>query len=266
MRSKDTRAYQALRRAGDWTDAHPALIPAEVQPQIATLKTVITAVGAVSATQDEGRRKESAANVSVRGIREELRQHHLIPLAKVARQVLTETPELAAALHVPPSKASNETLITAAQAMATIGGENEQLFIQHGLATTFVADLEQQAVTLKQAIDSRGQIRGSVVGATQGLKVQLAAGRKTVHLLDVTVSRVLRNDPSALASWKNAKRVTIKGVLPKAGVSTPAGTPGTTPVIPITPAISTPAHSPAAVTAAVTAAVKAAGTTGTTAA
>jgi hypothetical protein len=174
----------------------------------------------------------------------------------VARQVLTETPELAAALHVPAAKASNETLITATQAMAKIGGENEQLFIQHGLATTFVADLEQQAVTLKQAIDSRGQIHGSIVGATQGLKVQLAGGRKMVHLLDVTVSRVLRNDPSELASWKNAKRVTIKGVQPKAGVSTPAGTPGTTPVIPTTPAASTPAHSPAAVTAA-----SAAGTT-----
>ncbi|HEY5060868.1 MAG TPA: hypothetical protein VII52_04980 [Gemmatimonadaceae bacterium] len=250
MQSRDTRAFQALRRVDNWTDAHPTLVPVEVQPQIANLKSVTAAVTAASAAQDEGRRKESAASVSVRGIRVELRQHHLIPLAKVARQVLTETPELAAALHVPMAKASNETLITAAQAMATIGGENEQLFIQHGLATTFVADLEQQAAALKQAIDSRGQIRSSVVGATQGLKSQLLAGRKTVHSLDVTLSRVLRNDPSELASWKNAKRVTIKGVQPKVGVSTPAGTPGTTPVIPITPVVSTSTHSATAATAA----------------
>ena len=257
MRSRDTRAFQALRRVDDWTDAHPTLVPVEVQPQIANLKSVTAAVAAASAAQDEGRRKESAASVSVRGIREEIRQHHLIPLAKVARQVLTETPELAAALHVPMAKASNEALITASQAMAAIGGENEQLFVQHGLATTFVADLQQQAAALKQAIDSRGQIHSSIVGATQGLKVQLAAGRKTVHLLDVTVSRVLRKDPSELASWKNAKRVTLKGVLPKAGAVTPAGSPGTTPVIPIAPAVGAPTPSAAAVTAGVSVGTKA---------
>ena len=163
MRSRDTRAFQALRRVDDWTDAHPTLVPVEVQPQIANLKSV----------------------------------------------------------------------------------------------TAAVADLEQQAVALKQVIDSRGQIRGSVVGATQGLKAQLLAGRKTVHLLDVTLSRVLRNDPSELASWKNAKRVTLKGVLPKAGAVTPAGSPGTTPVIPIAPAVGAPTPSAAAVTAGVSVGTKA---------
>ena len=216
MKSTQTRAYQALRRVDDWAAANPTLIPVEVQPHVVALTAITTVIGQEAAAQAESRRRETAGNTSVKAIRQELRVHRMAPLAHVARLLLTDTPELRAALALPAKEANGELLIAAAQAMAKIGAEHEQLFIQHGLSATFVADLRQQATTLQQAIDSRGHIRTTGAAAAKGLQTQLAAGRKAVHALDVALTRVLRHNPTALASWKSAKRVTLKGVQPNA--------------------------------------------------
>ena len=241
MKSQYTRAYQALRRVDDWVGANPTLVPADVQPQVAALNVVTAALGTQSAAQDENRRREAAGNVSVKELRRELRVHHIAPLARVARLVLTETPALRAAFRLPKRRASGEALIAAAQAMAKIGQEHEQLFAQHGLSATFVADLLQQATALKQAIDDRATVRSAVAAATKEITTQVLAGRKTVHSLDVALVRILRHNPAALASWRSAKRITLKGVLPKHGATMHTTAPGTMPVDPSKPvALSNP--------------------------
>jgi hypothetical protein len=212
MQASHTRVYQALRRVVGWATANAVLVPPEHKTQFDTAVTISGAIGQHATAQDEARRTERASAVTVKGVRNDLRQHHLMPLARVARTVLTATPELRAALKIPPRGANQETLIAAANGMAAIGTVHQQVLVEHGLSANFVADITTQAAALQQAIDRKGQSRTELVASTQGLHADIAAARKIIHLLDVVFSRVLRTDPAALASWKNAKRATVKGV------------------------------------------------------
>jgi hypothetical protein len=186
-------------------------------------------IGQHAAAQDEARRTERASAVTVKGVRTDLRQHHLMPLARVARTVLTATPELHAALKIPRGGANHETLIAAANGMAAIGAAHQQVLVEHGLSADFVAEITTQANALQQAIDQKGQARTELVASTKALHADIAAARKIMHLLDVVFSRVLRNNPAALASWKNAKRVTVKGVHSAAATPVAATAPAPAP-------------------------------------
>jgi hypothetical protein len=231
MQSSHTRVYQALRRVAGWGTANAALVPPEIKTQFDTTVSISGDIGQHAAAQDEARRTERASAVTVKGVRTDLRQHHLIPLARIARTVLSATPELRASLLVPPGKANHETLIAAANGMAAIGAAHQQTLVDHGLSVDFVAAIRSQAGALQQAIDTRGQARTQLVASTKAVHADVDAARKVMHLLDVVFSRVLRKDPAALASWKNAKHVTLKGVQPAASAVAPTTAPVAAPIV-----------------------------------
>jgi len=54
-----------------------------------------------------------------------------------------------------------------------------------------------------------------------------------VSLIDAGLTSFLKTDPASLASWKNAKRITVKGVVGTIVPSAPAGN---------TPNVTTPAN------------------------
>jgi hypothetical protein len=222
MQSDHIRVYQALRRVVGWGTANAALVPPAIKTHFDAAVTISGDIGQHAAAQDEARRTERASAVTVKGVRTDLRQQHLIPLARIARTVLTATPELRASLRVPTGKANHETLIAAASGMAAIGAAHQQVLVDHGLSGDFVAEIRSQAGALQQAIDTRGQARTQLVASTRAVHADIDAARRTMNVLDVAFSRVLRKEPAALASWNNAKRVTLKGVQPAASTGTPA--------------------------------------------
>jgi hypothetical protein len=76
------------------------------------------------------------------------------------------------------------------------------------------------------------QTKGTLGGATQGLKTMLSRGRRIVHVLDAFVTTALQDDPVTLASWNIVKRVQLTARPGTVAPATPASTP-------------TPASSPA---------------------
>jgi hypothetical protein len=148
----------------------------------------------------------------VQQLRAELRQHHLVPIAAVARSVITVTPELAAVLRVPAAAADDAKFLASANAIAKLGEAHKDLVVQHGLAVSFVEDLRAAASALQAALDERRQAMSRRVGATQAIAAELKMGRLAVQALDIALTRVLRSQPGLLAAWRNAKRVTVKPV------------------------------------------------------
>src|ERR1051325_638955 len=84
------------------------------------------------------------------------------------------------------------------------------------------------------SMPARGNARSTAVGAREAIQADLKEGKKLVSLLDAGLTPLLK-DPALLASWRNAKRVTVKGVIGTIVPTAPAATaPSTTPPASVT--------------------------------
>ena len=78
----------------------------------------------------------------------------------------------------------------------------------NSLPADFAAQLTAAADAMIASIGDRTKSRLVHRGATEGLKNSLAAGRRIVGVLDALVRSRLQDQPSLVASWESAKRVT----------------------------------------------------------
>lgn len=212
MNAYETRVSQAFRSVEGWADSHKDLIPPEAAGQVELLRGVNQRLAEYVIDQEHQNRARVGGTVTVQQLRQELRQNHLIPIAAMARSVVTVTPELAVALRVPQAKADNAKLLASANAIANIGEAHKEVLVQHGLPATFVDDLRSAAAALQAAMDERRLVTSRRVGATKAIGAELKRGRLVVQSLDIAFTRVLRGQPGLLAEWRNAKRVTVKPV------------------------------------------------------
>jgi hypothetical protein len=225
MKGHEDRVSQSFRGVGGWIDAHPTLVPPEAAGQVEVLRGVNQRLAQYVIDQEQHDRARSGGTVTVQQLRRDLRQNHLIPIAAMARSVVTITPELEVALRVPRPNADDAKVLASANAIAAIGDAHRDVLVQHGLPATFVDELRAEAATLQTAVDERRQAKSRRVGATKGIAVELKTGRLVVQALDIVIKRALRAQPGLLAEWRNIKRVTIKPVHPAAAPETAAASP-----------------------------------------
>lgn len=214
MNAHDKRVAQSFRGVEAWTDSHAALIPPEAAGQVEALRGVNQRLAEYVIEQEHQDRAKSGNTVTVKQLRRELQQNHLMPIATMARNVVTITPELEVALRVPRPTADDAKLLASANAIAKIGEAHKEVLVQHGLPANFVEELQAAAVALQAASDERRQTTSRRVGATKSIAVELKTGRLVVQALDIAFTRVLRGKPGLLAEWQNTKRVTVKPVRP----------------------------------------------------
>lgn len=232
MQGLDYRVSQSFRGVEGWCDLHPTLVPPEAAGQVEALKGVNQRLAQYVIDQEHQDRVGNGASAVVQQLRLELRQDHLVPIAAMARTVVTVTPELEVALRVPRYDAVDAKMLASANAIAKIGEEHKDLLVQHGLPATFLDDLSAAAAKLQAAVEERRQAKSRRVGATKGIKIQLKAGRLIVQALDIVITRAVRSEPDLLAEWKNAKRVTRKAVRSTVAENAPPAAPVTATVTP----------------------------------
>ena len=70
------------------------------------------------------------------------------------------------------------------------------------------------------------------ISTSTGLAGDLALGRQILTMIDASPTQALKSDSSTLASWRQAKRATVKGVVSGAGVGdAPVVVGGESPVV-----------------------------------
>jgi hypothetical protein len=94
----------------------------------------------------------------------------------------------------------------------------KDVFVEHGLPADFLEQLDGAMSALKSTVDARGVAQSRRVGASTGLAEDLALGRQIVTMIDASLTHALKSDSSTLASWRQTKRATVKGVMSRAGV------------------------------------------------
>jgi len=213
--NKKQRFLQSFRRAQGWAVANDDILQA-APPAVAALlvklgETVVRIE--YNVTQQETQhhlttRRGTDAKVRRAEVRDTMR-----PIAQVGRTLRGTVYGISAISKMPNTNADNEHLAKAAFSMV----ENAQIFkatlIEHGLQLNCIETLQTAAEALKASVDTRGLARSAVVGASRGIRADISQGVKLVSFIDAGLQPLLRNNASKLASWRNAKRVTFKGVV-----------------------------------------------------
>jgi len=212
--NKKQRYQQSFRRVDGWSSANDDILqaaPAPVAAHLVKLREVVVRID-YGATQQEVQHQLSTRSGTDATTRRADVLEAMRPITQVGR-VLRGTVFGISTISKMPGNADNEHLVKAAFSMV----ENATIFratlIEHGLQPNCIETLQTAAEALKASVDTRGLARSAGVGASKGLRTDISQGIKLVSLIDAGLQPLLRNNATKLASWRNAKRVTAKGVV-----------------------------------------------------
>jgi len=208
MQTKQGNMLQSLRNVEVFLDQNATLLAGVVQSEVRQrLTAAITSLEAQVSAQSEGSFGSKGATQKHQALRRALIRDHMLPITRIAAADLPDTPELHP-LRMPRSDASVQRLAAAAYGMADTAQKYADIFTRASLPADFAAQLTAAADAMIASIGDRTKSRLAHRGATEGLKNSLAAGRRIVGVLDALVRSRLQDQPSLVASWKTAKRVT----------------------------------------------------------
>lgn len=235
MNNKEQRYLQSFRRVQGWSTANDDVLkaaPAAVAALVGKLGEVVARIEYAATQQDVQHHLSTRSGTDAKGRRREVREA-MLPIAQVGRTLRGTVYGISSISKMPGGNMDNEHLVKAAFSMM----ENATIFkatlIEHGLQQNCIETLRTAAEALKASVDARGLARSAGVGASKGLRADTSEGVKLVSLIDAGLQPLLRGNASKLASWRNAKRVTAKGVVgvivpPASGVNAPSTPSATT--------------------------------------
>lgn len=238
MKTTHQRSLQSFRRVQGWAVAHADILRAAPSPVAAHVEKLGEVVARIesNATQQAAQHQLSTRNATDATTRRTAVREAMRPIAQVGRTLRGTVFGISAISRMPANHWDNDRLVTAASSMV----ENASIFtttlIEHGLQPDCIETLRTAAAALKSSVDARGLAKARGVGASKGIRPDITQGLKLVSLIDAGLTPQLRNDPTMLASWRNAKRVTTKGVVgiipPALSVAAPSTTPPATTAVP----------------------------------
>lgn len=221
MNAQQQRVLESFRRVQGWFQANELYVtsdgsaaPNPVANQVRALNEVVDSVMDHVARQQTELSQSLLVSKDERELRREVLTHHMAPIARIAKALRGQVPGIAV-LTMPKGNVQTAALITAAVVMARKAELYAPALVEQGLPTDFVAQLTAVAGRLKESLDARGLARGSRASASRGLEAELALGRRLVTVLDVSMTRILREDPAKLAEWRHVKRVMVRASVPR---------------------------------------------------
>ncbi len=216
MKAQQGRALQAFRRVQAWFVQHPEVLANSgsskdaLAKQLDALAQVVDAMtaGATEQTTQKGQATLAAKDETV--LRADVRSLHLKSIVTLAQGLRGKVPGMGV-FKLPSRDMQSENLVHAAQALRTTAGVYKDVFVEHGLPADFLDQLDGAIAALKESVDARGIARSRVSGASKTLTSERSLGRQIVMMIDASLAHALKSDPPTLASWRQAKRVTLKG-------------------------------------------------------
>lgn len=244
MVSKQVRGLQSFRRLDAWFVDHPEVIPASGSSAQALTNGVNDLRGVITRMTEQGTEQatqtEQATLVAKDEpmLRSELRTRHMNAIVAVATALRGKVPGIGV-MKLPSTRVSSEKLAAAAEALSTTAAIYQNVLIEHGLPRDFIAQLDAAITALRASVDARGLALSKRVGATAAVAEAFDLGKRIVQMIDASLLHALKSEPATLASWRQAKRITVKPTVARvtdivpvaAAPSTTASTPAMTPSI-----------------------------------
>ena len=194
------------------------------QPKEVSLFTLVgagwTALQAAGTSQADGGRGFREGTKERRFARKDLRDA-MRDISEIAKAIDEEGVDVGMAerFRLPPHSLNYIAMAMVARAFAEAAEPRKALFIERGLAVTFVEDLSALIALVEGAADTREEGRGAQVGGTSALESVARDTLRHIRQLRSILRVRLRDNPALLAEWMTAARVH------SAGSSAPAATP-----------------------------------------
>lgn len=206
MNDTQRRTYEMLARVRDFGAANAATFPGGSKG-----KELFDELGAVLAELDG----HAEAKVSTQGVaaggsttrkdaRERLRDQ-LEAIARTARAMSFETPELAARFRLPRGN-NDQSLVGAARSFHTTASPLKAEFIRHELPADFLEELARAVADFESAVTEQNTGRVARSAAVAALEDATARGSALARQLDALVRNKFRDDAARLAAWDAASR------------------------------------------------------------
>jgi hypothetical protein len=214
MLSQQIRKFDMLRRIQDFLDTWAAklgVVNATTARQ--ELNALTQSMADSEGQQATSRLAAKSATAVLEGLRRDLINHHMRPVATIAAAHLRDVPGFKA-MQLPNPAVKLAVLVQDAIAMADAARAHQQVFVQNGRSADFADALVAAATAARAALDSRGANKAQTAAARDGLKSTASRAHLVLRLLDAQVKSILKDDPKLLAAWKSAKRIGRGKVVP----------------------------------------------------
>ena len=200
----ETRRYAMLVRVSGFGSKHRERFPdgsvggqafAGVDDAVAKLKT--HAVSKMSSLREGSRAKAAARRALV---------DQLTVIGRTARSIAADSPGFDDSFRLPRTM-TDESLLTAGRVFAHDAEAARDPLVAHGLAPTFIAELQAVVDGFEEAVRAREASANARIAAQTHIEEALLAGLAAVRKLDVLVANHFAKDPATLAVWARDRRV-----------------------------------------------------------
>lgn len=140
-------------------------------------------------------------------LEETIRSEHVEHLARIARVVLPDDPELRRLFKVPRKGLNRQEFVAKLRAMLAEAASRRELFIAEGMPETFVEDLEGLLARYLEAVAQKGLGEATRVGAVAELPEVTSECMALVRRLDGINRKRWQKSPELLAAWLSAKDI-----------------------------------------------------------
>ena len=235
MKTHEQYRVDALNRSKNFLDSNvDAVVGLAHSAGMKQLDESLVALAAFSNQQASVNRFIKGRAQRERALTADLVDQHMRPIATFARARLRGVPDFAA-LVKHARKVSGAAIVREARGMATAAAPHVAALVAGGFPADAVTQLGAAADALEAALTDRANAKVGRVTATRGIAEEIKDGREALAMLHAVVSRQLTSNPTLLAGWNSARRVTSKpGVARGGSVSTPVTQ--VTPVVQVAPA------------------------------
>ena len=137
MNNQQSHVLETLRQVQVFLDTNAAVVGPTIASSRRSLDDVVTQLATDATAQEPGNIGGRGETARQRALRSSVRQDHMGPIARVAKQKLRDVHEFHA-LTMPPSNATSAQLVARAAAMADAAQSYEQVFKGVGLPDDFI--------------------------------------------------------------------------------------------------------------------------------
>jgi hypothetical protein len=203
------------------------------------LDDVLTELEARASTQGAADLRAASATQLKQELRDDLRLHHMQPIAAIARATLAHTPYISK-LRLPAKNVNDSTLVQAGNTMVEVAAQYSDVFISEQLPADFIAQLRLSVEAVRNAAVARDGFQVAVTQATRGVDDAMVRASNVIKVLNSLVVKQLKGQGDLLAGWRRAKHAKAKPGVPQgSGASATPPAPAPAPQLAATPATAT---------------------------
>jgi hypothetical protein len=206
MRRREGEVLQAIAAAHEFIGRHAQLATVSQAGAYRELGECLARVRDHAVGQVSGTIAGQSATQAARAARRSLMEQHMTPVARIADMLLERRVE-ATGLRMPTSYLASQQLIAYARGMAATAKRFKDDFVEAGLPTDFLEQMEESIQHFGDVSIQRKQHHAQRGGATHGVRVELSRARKLLKVMDAFVTREVRDDQALMAEWKVVKRL-----------------------------------------------------------